>query len=227
MLPIQAVLTGDLIGSSQASADRIAHTMTLLSGNLPDGIRWKWTSDDLRFTRFRGDGWQTLVPAPYALRWAVTLLASLRADPLAIGSRIAIGIGPITSVGTDNLSDGSGPAFEASGRGLDAMSRDERLFLMGSETAPEAAPPGQPQILDAEKAVATLIDERISLWTPEQAEATAHFLNPDAPPAAQIAQRLGITPQAVSYRLRGAGAKALRAALETLEARWTVDWTRS
>ncbi len=64
-----------------------------------------------------------------------------------------------------------------------------------------------------------LIDERISRWTPEQAEAVAHFLHPDAPPATEIAERLGITPQAVSYRLRGAGAKTLRKVLETLEAR--------
>lgn len=217
-----AILTGDLVGSSRATADRIDHTMSLISGNLPDGIRWSWTAADLNFTRYRGDGWQMRVPAPDALRWAVTLLASLRADPQALASRISIGVGAIASPGTENLSDGSGPAFEASGRGLDAMDRDERLFLMGGETA--ADDPRSP-VLDAEQAVAMLIDERISRWTPEQAEATAHFLHPDAPTATQIAQRLGITPQAISYRLRGAGAKTLRAVLETLEARWTAEWT--
>jgi hypothetical protein len=221
---IQAILTGDLVGSSRAKADRIAHTMSLLSGNLPAGIGWSWTASDLRFTRFRGDGWQMRVPAPDALRWAVTLLASLRADPLALRSRISIGVGAVASLGTENLSDGSGPAFEASGRGLDAMDRDERLFLMGGETA---ADDPRPHVLDAEKAVAMLMDERISRWTPQQAEATAHFLHPDAPTATQIAQQLGITPQAVSYRLRGAGAKTLRSALETLEARWAMEWATS
>jgi len=218
-----AILTGDLIGSTRVPTDRIAHTMSLLSGNLPVGIRWNWTAADLYFTRYRGDGWQMRVPAPDALRWAITLLASLRADPLAIGSRISIGIGAISNPGTEDLSDASGPAFEASGRGLDTMYRDERLFLMGGKAA--ADDPGV-RILDAEQAVVMLIDERISRWTPEQAEAVAHFLHPDAPPATEIAERLGITPQAVSYRLRGAGAKTLRTVLETLEARWTAEWSK-
>jgi len=224
VLPTVAVLTGDLIDSTRAGRDRIDRTMRLLSGDLPDGIRWGWGPSDLRFTRFRGDGWQALLPAPaHALRWAVVLLAALRADPRAIGSRIAIGIGAAPDLGDGDLGDASGPAFEASGRGLDAMTKDERLSLTGGDAAAaaEAAPV---RITAAERAVAMLIDERSLRWTPDQAEAAAHFLHPAAPPATGIAQRLGITPQAVGYRLRGAGAKALREALEALEADWARRW---
>lgn len=214
-----AVLTGDLVGSTRADPARVAHTMAILSGDMPEGIRWNWTGQDLRFTRFRGDGWQMLVPPMWALRWSVVLLAMLRADRRALGSRIAIGIGPVVSTGSRDLSDASGPAFEISGRCLDAMHRDERLFLMGSDdSAAEIGP--------AEQAAVVLIDERIGRWTPEQAEAAAHFLHPARPQAKEIAARLAISAQAVGYRLKGAGAKPLRDALETLESGWAARWGR-
>ncbi|MDI3334938.1 hypothetical protein QKW60_00815 [Defluviimonas aestuarii] len=221
-----AILTGDLIGSTRASQKRVEHTMNLLSGGLPPGIRWDgWTAANVRFTRHRGDGWQMLAPEPdLALRWAVTLLAGLRADPQALGTRISIGIGTITSRGTEDLRDASGPVFEASGRGLDAMRRDETLFMMGGETGHSASE--TPRLAGAVKASVMLIDERIARWSPEQAEATAYFLHPSAPPATEIARRLSITPQAVSYRLKGAGARTLKDALSALEHDWRETWSR-
>ncbi len=223
---IFAILTGDLIGSTRAPQKRVEHTMGLLSGGLPPGIQWEgWAAEDFRFTRHRGDGWQILAPEPeYALRWAITLTAGLQADPDALGTRISIGIGPVTSIGTDDLRDASGPAFEASGRGLDAMHRDESLFMMGGESGRSGA--AFPRLSGAEKAAVMLIDERIARWTPEQAEATAHFLHPSDPPATEIARRLSITPQAVSYRLKGAGARTLKEALSALETDWKETWSR-
>jgi len=222
---ICAVLTGDLVGSTRAGSVRVEHTMQILSRNLPNGIGWGWTAQDLRFTRFRGDGWQMLLSEPaVALRWSVVLLAALHADRQALGSRIAIGIGPVATIGSHDLSDASGGAFEASGRCLDAMHRDERLFLMGAETCATGTGRNGAGVIPAEKAATILINERISRWSVEQAEAAAHFLHPNKPPATEIAVRLGITPQAVSYRLKGAGAKALREALETLESGWIERW---
>ena len=223
-----AVLTGDLIGSTKAASERVEYTMRVLSGGLPPGIRWEgWNAQGFRFTRFRGDGWQMLAPEPeYALRWAVTLLASLRSDPKALGSRISIGIGTARSLGTDDLRDASGPALEASGRGLDAMHRGEVLFLMGGETTPHRVTEERREtlVLGAEKAAVILINERISRWTAEQAEATAYFLHPSEPSLTEIASRLGITPQAVSYRLKGSGAKPMLEALTLLELDWSDRW---
>jgi hypothetical protein len=223
---IFAILTGDLIGSTRAPQRRVDHTMALLSGGLPPGNRWDgWTAEAVRFTRHRGDGWQMLAPEPeLALRWAVTLLAGLRAASDALGTRISIGIGAAASLGTEDLRDASGPAFEASGRGLDAMRRDESLFMMGGDTSRSGTT--TPRLSGAEKASLMLIDERIARWSPEQAEATAHFLHPSAPPATEIARRLSITPQAVSYRLKGAGARTLKDALSALEADWKTTWSR-
>lgn len=226
-----AVLTGDLIASTKAPKERVDYTMRLLAGELPPGIRWEgWSAEDFRFTRFRGDGWQMLCPQKeYALRWAVVLLASLRSDPMALGTRISIGIGEAASLGTEDLRDASGSAFEESGRRLDAMYRGEKLFIMGGETLSRRSREehNDLQILGAEKAAVIMIDERISRWTPEQAEAAAHFLHPSKPAATEIAIRLGITPQAVGYRLKGAGAKALRESLEALELDWTHRWELS
>ena len=223
---IFAVLSGDLIGSTRASQKRVQRSMDLLSGELPPGIRWDgWADADFRFTRHRGDGWQMLAPEPeVALRWAITLIAALHADPEALGSRISIGIGPVTSLGTVDLRDASGAAFEASGRGLDAMHRDERLFMMGGETGHR----NQPELTGAEKAAIILIDERIARWTKEQAEAAAYFLHPATsskkPYATEIARQLSITPQAVGYRLKGAGVRQLDEALTVLELDWVERW---
>ncbi|MCP5377160.1 MAG: hypothetical protein H6904_08800 [Rhodobacteraceae bacterium] len=224
MTGIQAVLTGDLVDSTRSDRARIEHTMELLSQGLPAGIRWEGWVNHLRFTRFRGDGWQILVESPEdALRWSIVALAALKADEKALETRIAIGIGTVGYVGDDNLNDASGPAFSASGRALDAMHKYERLFLMGSETSSRATDKDC-LVSGAEKAAVILIDERLSRWTPEQAEAIAHFLHPTSPSATEIAQRLAITPQAVSYRLKGAGAKPLREAIEALESDWAEKW---
>lgn len=219
---IAAVLTGDLIDSTRATPERVGHTMHLLSGSLPDGMRWNWTADAVRFTRHRGDGWQALVEAPRALRWMLVLCAATRADGRALASRIAVGIGPVANTGSADLRDASGPAFAASGRCLDAMRKGERLALAGTDGAP-----GGMAVTAAERAVVGLLGERVAHWTAEQAEALAHFLHPDRPPAIAIAARLGITPQAVSYRLNGAGARVLRDTLEALEADWSERWGRA
>ena len=50
--------------------------------------------------------------------------------------------------------------------------------------------------------------------------AAALYLGPDNPTLADIAPRLGISAQAVNYRLAGAGAPAIRRAL----AQWEESW---
>jgi hypothetical protein len=107
------------------------------------------------------------------------------------------------------------------------MHRQERLFMMGGETGKSDS--HEPQLSGAEKAAIILIDERIGRWSPEQAEATAHLLHPAnqyrKQYATEIAQRLSITPQAVGYRLKGAGARQLDEALAALELDWTESWS--
>lgn len=216
---VVAVLTGDLVGSTRIERARVERTMELLGDERRrSGTPWHWPIEGTRFTRFRGDGWQMLLDRPQlALRHALYLIAYLRAHKDALPTRIAIGIGRIESAGSNGLSDATGAAFVASGRGLDAMLAHETLAL----TAPAAEPPA---VTAAEQAAVALLDERLSRWTPEQAEATALYLNPDEPTQKKLAIRLGITPQAAGYRIRGAGAPAIRKALTLLEPEWTRRW---
>jgi hypothetical protein len=65
--------------------------------------------------------------------------------------------------------------------------------------------------------IVDLLDERSTRWTRPQAEATALYLHPDDPTLTDIAPLLGISAQAVNYRLAGAGAPAIRRALQAWE----------
>lgn len=206
---IVAVLTGDLIDSTTAGAAATDLAMMVLADTAHEISLWPGAGPT-RFTRFRGDGWQLLVtPQKYALRAALTLAARLRATPDAPPTRIAIGLGRAESIGGTDLSDAHGPAFAASGHALEAMPRGARLTLGGTI----GRDPGR-----LASALIDLLDERIGRWTPEQAEAAAFALDPDDPTQAEIAGQLGISSQAVSYRLGGAGMAAIRRALQAWEA---------
>ncbi len=201
-----AVLTGDLVGSSDATPKRISETMALLQDYTEEIAAHSSPNVTPRFTRFRGDGWQCYFDAPsFAPRIALAITAKLRGVETALETRIAIGIGTWTSLGSGDLSDASGDAFERSGKALDTMTKLSRLTIAGALTTP------------TDQIALTLLSERSSKWSQEQAEAMAEALLPSAPTQATIAKRLGISPQAVSYRLSGAGASAIRKALDLWE----------
>lgn len=202
-----AILTGDLVGSRQVPSGTVEDAMRLLHQTARDIGAW-FGGDESRFTRFRGDGWQIYVPeAGVGLRAALCMIARLHGSGLAIATRVGIGIGTADSLGSDSLADAHGAAFEAAGQALEHSGRLHRLAITGERVTP------------LHSIVVRLIDERIGRWTKQQAEAVAHYLHPDNPTLSEIAARLGITPQAVSYRLNGAGATVLRLALRD----WEMD----
>lgn len=202
---IIAIVTGDLVGSRHAKPETVEAAMALLKAVALDIDMWSH-GHETRFTRFRGDGWQIHIgEAGYALRAAVCIAARLRASGLAIATRAAIGIGRAETLGTDSLADAHGTAFEAAGRALDDLGRIHRLAIAGEH------------VTAFHRIIVRLIDERIGRWTRAQAEAVAFYLHPDNPTLADIAARIGVTPQAISYRLNGAGATDLRLALKEWE----------
>ena len=206
MHPVVAILTGDLIGSTKAGPAAVERAMAVLEATAEEISHWQADGADTRFTRFRGDGWQILLTDPtLALRAAVTLMARLRASETGLDTRLAIGIGQIDRLGSNDLSDAAGAAFVFSGRALDAMKRADRMAIMGLEP------------IRLHRSLLDLIDERLTRWTPEQAEAAARYLHPDSPTLNDIGADLGISPQAVSYRLTGAGAPRLRHVLHDWE----------
>jgi|JI6StandDraft_1071083.scaffolds.fasta_scaffold146485_2 hypothetical protein len=205
--PQVAVLTGDLIGSTGhpvADVDTAMQAIRLASANTG---RWHTLPHDTRFTRFRGDGWQIVLAEPWlSLRAAVVIQGSLMA--LGMESRISIGIADAETLGTTDLSDAAGAAFELSGHGLDQMGDSWRFAIKRKVKCVE------------DQLIADLLGERLDRWTAAQAEAASLYL---ASPSKlrtlfDIGKELGISPQAVNDRLRGAGCQVIASVLRRWEA---------
>lgn len=182
-----AVLSGDLVKSTRLSAAELDDAMVLIEETLQ-----RWNEHAHRFTRNRGDGWQAVLMAPsQAMEVTLWLIAHLRMAGLS--SRIAIGVGAVEQFGRKDLSDAWGPAFVASGHALDRMQRGQTLAIAG------------PMVSNEDKALIALLDERTSRWTRAQAEAVTKSMDPSVKTDQDAARSLGITPQAMSDRLYGAG----------------------
>ena len=199
-------ITGDLVGSSGHSAEAVDTAMRAIQTAAANIAEWQIPPMDTRFTRFRGDGWQMYLKDPHlCLRAALLVAASLRSSEIGMTTRVSIAIGTPDTIGTHDLSDAAGPVFQLSGRSLDTMPRTAQITLAGKA------------IGDRDRIIARQMFERTSRWTPQQAEAIALYLHPDNPTLHQIAPTLGISPQAVNYRLGGGGATHLRINLQLWE----------
>lgn len=210
MRPIQAVLTGDLVASTEASQRAINKSMELLASVSRDIATWQISENsvvgDTHFTRFRGDGWQILVSAgAFGLRAALLAYATLAARAAFPDTRIAVGLSTVDDVPGADLSDAHGAAFEVSGRAILRMERGERLKVAGNRITP------------LRTAFIALLNDRITDWTVEQAQAMVLALPPDAPTQTTMAESLGISPQALSYRLSGARWPTIRRILHEWE----------
>ena len=207
-----AILTGDVVGSTEKPVGALERAMEALA-EAARGVS-AWTGADTRFTRYRGDGWQMQVATPaLGLRAALFAFARLRAADAGLATRAAIGIGRVDSMGSGDLADAHGPAFETSGHALDRMPRTRRLTIDGAG------------VTTLHRIVVDLLDERTARWSREQAEAMALHLAPDNPTLTDIAPLLKISPQAVNYRLAGAGGTAIRHALRDWEADFAATTT--
>lgn len=205
--PQIAVLTGDLVASTRQPADRVDAAMQALRQSAGQVAAWQTPPCDTRFTRFRGDGWQIALTDPgLALRAAVVLQATLGARGLE--SRMSIGIGPAETLGTTDLSDAAGRAFELSGQGLDKMADTSRIAIAGAS------------VTEADAMIADLLGERMGRWTAAQAQAAAlQLAAPDRIiTLAEVGMTLGISPQAVNDRVRGAGCGTIASVLRRWEA---------
>lgn len=187
-----AVLTGDLVGSTQLSNAQLSAAFRLVNAASPE-----------RVSRNRGDGWQVALTQPEtALRVALRIRAALcGADPAFI-TRISIATGPSHQPIPDDLNEATGDVFVASGRALDDLPNGVTLaFAAGGALA----------------AVARLADHISTGWTPAQAAAMYLALAPEPQTRAEIGDALGKSRQAVDQALSAAGYKALSDALKLIE----------
>lgn len=184
-----AILTGDLVDSTKASASAVEATMALLATCSAE------IGQDSRFARFRGDGWQLYLEPPGDCLWAcLFILSRLKSEDAPLETRIAVGIGTVHLFDDTNLTTALGSAPTASGRALDAMPKAARLALEGNRVG------------RFEKRCFAFADDQAARWSREQAQVVALMLSPNgAPTQEDIARRLGITRQAVGARLKAAG----------------------
>lgn len=191
---IQAVLAGDLIGSRKMGRAAVDDSMAALQ-TAARGVAHLYGLD-LRFTRYRGDGWQLLLRNPgLSLELCMALTARLRAAATGLDTRIAVGVGSVESPGTKDLGDASGPAFLTAGDLLDRMTRHmtERWMIAGAGTT---------KCLQGLMALGAAI---AGGWTAAQSEAVALvLLDADLQTNDRRAQSLGITRQAFEARLKAA-----------------------
>ena len=190
-----AVLSGDLIGSTNAAPSRIDHSMALISSAAAR------VSIDSHFTRYRGDGWQIYLAEPRLFLWATVYLnAVLKADPKGLPTRISIGLGTANNLGESGLAGASGTAFVHSGRALDASNAVGRTLALSGEGTD-----------DVQRSLIAFVEDRMNSWSPEQAEAVALKLAParvfpdSMPTQDEMSLALGISRQAVGARLKAAG----------------------
>lgn len=207
-----AVLTGDIIGSTQMSPEELERAFDALSASAE--VQADWHGEDLHFTRQRGDGWQVRLARPeLALRSALAFRAALRCEGKEFSTFMAVAEGEAGPVppGVD-LNKSSDQVFVESGRYLDQM----KNFAKPLELAHTA--------LGKTSAAFVLADNISQGWTPAQAAAILPLLKPgNKVTYSDVAQFLGKSRQAVSKSLDGAGFHAIWLALEYSEGREALE----
>lgn len=206
-----AVLTGDLVGSSRLSPASLQGARQTFEAASAEIAGWapKLVASTPDF--FRGDSWQLLLTQPgFSLRAAFYIRASLKAGDPDWDTRIAIGLGEVAKIDKGRTSLSSGEAFLLSGHALDAMGAATNIIVSGQSSAG----------LDV---LARICSSMADDWSQKQAQAVCLALAPDAPTQAEMAERLGVTQQAVSKALASAKISAFLQAAQYCE---TLTWPR-
>ena len=213
---IEAVLTGDLVGASEAEPQRVEQTMAAIeavAAGAEQLFRDGFFGYPAKFERIRGDGWQLWLSAHWwSLRMACMIFARLKAADL-LETRIAIGHGrhaPRDRDGPEgdwSLAATMREAFRHSGRALDGMKRDDRLAIAGPADL----------VTPLHEAVVLFVEAEARRWTAKQAQVLVHALRVLPPSLHETAEKVGLnSPQAVASRL--APVRHVRAGLEKWEA---------
>lgn len=204
---IQAVITGDLVASSTLPDSRLDAAILALQDSAQNWAALNGAAHDLHFTRFRGDGWQILIPQPgHALRIALMLSAALTAADTGLSTRLALGFGSVTRLPSGDLSAATGTAFLRSGRALDSMPRSQTWAVAGGTGLPLWIAASIP-----------LAEWQAARWTKGQAAVVAEYLDPVHRRQEDRAARMGLTRQAWASRFAGSGISAWQATLDLWE----------
>jgi len=204
---IQAVLTGDVIGSSGLGAGDRQALPALLKRAGRDLRKAFPKAVPLNLDVFRGDSWQLIVSDPaLSIRAGLFFRAYVIASSpsgLRIDTRMAIAVGTIDFV-SGRVSEGDGPAYRASGKDLDALPDQVRMSFSGAGGAGEGV-------------MVTLLDAIIQNWTALQARAAMGRLQGWTQAETSKLWPNSISQQTVARHLERAHWPAIEIALRHLE----------
>jgi hypothetical protein len=162
-----AILTGDIIRSSRLDP--------AVQRRIPGTIRASAREAQKAFGKeaipyvadiFRGDSWQLAVMDPaLGTRVGLFLRAHLLGLPpeRRLDSRVAVGLGPVTRIPHGSISEGTGRAFELSGKTSDTMPKRRRIANCRKDG-----------LYLKRVVVCALMDSRSRTWTSLQGRAVAY-----------------------------------------------------
>lgn len=198
-----AVITGDLVNSSQFQPAEIAELMQVLQKELSSYERTE-ASAGVKFDISRGDSFQGIVENPeQALSTALKIKAFINsyqkdrsrasnASPVT-NARIAIGIGE-ANYDLDTINISNGQAFQLSGRTLDAMKAKDLGIAL---TTPDM------DVNDEYKVHMKFLDSVTARWSVASAEVVYHLLGNQKEQL--IADKLNRSQAAINHRKKAAG----------------------
>jgi hypothetical protein len=207
----QAVLTGDIIGSSRLPRRQLEAVRSSLIRAVDEVKRWKRGLVRGRPEFFRGDGWQVLLTDPsMALRVSIFLRASLLAKGIA-DTRVATGLGAGSETPFKRVALSTGQAFVLSGHALDQMTQYSRMTI----EVPKSAGP----VSDWMPVIGHLCDALIGQWTRRQAQIVCVAIHPKEPDYQDVARLLRptVSKQAVAKALSGANWQVIRETIRGFE----------
>lgn len=210
-----AVLTGDLVRSSELEREERAGVLRLLEG-LPEELKpLLSTSVSALVDVYRGDSWQFFLPRPeLVLRVALYIRARLRGqiERIRLDSKIGMGIGEGQLGPGGELSTGDGPAFRYAAEALQGLGRSRRMSISFPNWL-------DPLLAESYESVVILLDRSAAEWTSKQGQAIYPSLLGHTQVEIAAAWPDGpISQQAVAQHLDRAGWPAIEYALGTFEA---------
>jgi len=120
-----SVVTGDIVSSSRLSDRERKHLYDVMKQGSSE-LRQKYPhAVPFDVDIFRGDSWQFLVSdIPNTLRVALFYRLYIRIQMKNVSdTRESIGVGKVSFVPETRVSEGAGPAYRISGKGLDGLKR--------------------------------------------------------------------------------------------------------
>ena len=190
---MHAVLTGDIVGSSELSPEehrKVVAMVKSVSDVFPDAVVGK-------VDVFSGDSWQMLVSdCGMSLRIALYLRASLKREKaFSVDSRISMAWGEIDpqQVNPQRISESTGELFTLSGRRLAGLKKASLMCFSALH---------DDYLSEAVGSSLGLIDVLVQQWSWEQARAVVATLAGKTQDA--IAAELGVGQSSINKSLQAA-----------------------